>query len=63
MKDFENELDRIRVELYEETKGLCPDDTIKNVNSHAKKITHDFGIKTEAAIKEERYQAVHPYAN
>ena len=63
MKNFENELDRIRVELYEETKDLCPDDLIKNVNSHAKKIAHDFGIKTEAAIREDRYETVHTYAN
>ena len=63
MKDFENELDRIRVELYEETKGLCPDDIIKNVNSHAQKIAHDFGIKTKAAIREPPYQTVHTYAN
>jgi len=37
MKDFENELDRIRVELYEETKGLSADDIIKTVNSNAQK--------------------------
>ena len=37
MKDFENELDKIRIELYEKTKEMEKEDIIFIVNSHAKK--------------------------
>ena len=37
MKDFENELDKIRIELYENTKEMEKEDIILSVNSHAKK--------------------------
>ena len=47
MKDFENELDRIRIELYEKTIKMEKEDIIMNVNSHAKKIAQEFGIKIE----------------
>jgi hypothetical protein len=55
MDNFENQLDIIRIELFEETKNMKKDDIIGNVNSHAKKIAQEFGIKIETAIK-----AVHP---
>jgi hypothetical protein len=55
MKDFEDELDRIRIELYEETKEMDKKDIIIRVNSHAQKIAHEFGIKIK--INEECFQA------
>ena len=58
MKDFENEIDRIRVELFEKTKKMEKEDIITNVNSHAKKIAQEFGINVKAGIDEEIYQAV-----
>ena len=44
MNNFENQLDEIRIKLYEDTKMLCKDDIIKTVNSNAQKIAHEFGI-------------------
>jgi len=56
MKNFEDELDRIRIELYEKTKGLEKMDIINDVNSHAKKIAYDFGIKIKKS--EEIFQII-----
>jgi len=47
MNNFENQLDEIRIKLYEDTKMLYKDDIIKTVNSNAKKIAHEFGINIE----------------
>jgi hypothetical protein len=47
MNNFENQLDEIRIQLYEDTKMLYKDDIIKTVNSNAKKIAHEFGINIE----------------
>jgi hypothetical protein len=55
MNNFENQLDIIRIELFEETKNMEKDDIIRNVNCHAKKIAQEFGIKIEPVI-----EAVHP---
>jgi len=48
MNNFENQLDVIRVQLYEETKEMDKEDIIRNVNSHAQKIAQEFGIKIES---------------
>ena len=58
MKDFENELDKIRIELYEKTIGLDKEDIIENVNSRAKKIALEFGIKFERTGVEEYFHSV-----
>jgi len=58
MKDFENELDEIRIKLFEETKKMDTNNIIESVNSHARKIAHEFGIKIETAIKEKEYQPI-----
>ena len=58
MKDFEDELDKIRVELYEETKEMDKKDIIKSVNSHACKIASEYGIKIEHRAKEEYLQTI-----
>ena len=58
MKNFENELDDIRIKLYEETKGLDTEDIIKNVNSHAKNIAKEYGIQIRNTITEKYSQAV-----
>ena len=55
MKDFEEELDEIRVELFEEIKGMDKEDVIKSVNSHAHKIALEHGIKIEPRVKEEQH--------
>jgi hypothetical protein len=43
--DFEDELDAIRVKLYEETKGLDSAEFAKELNSRAKRIADKYGIK------------------
>ena len=58
MKDFENELDRIRIELYEKTIKMEKEDIIMNVNSHAKKIAQEFGIKIETKKDIENTQVI-----
>ena len=58
MKNFEDELNKIRVELFEETKELAKKDIIKSVNSHAHEIALGYGIKIERRIKEEYVQTV-----
>ena len=54
MISFENELDEIRVKLFEETKGMSKEEIIRCVNSNAQKIAHEFGIniKSTANTKE-----------
>ena len=52
MNNFENQLDEIRVKLYEETKKMDRNDIIRNVNLNAKKIAHEYGIIIENEIKE-----------
>ena len=56
MKNFEDELDKIRVELFEETKGMDKKDIIKSVNSHALKIALAHGIKIKHRVKDEYIQ-------
>ena len=56
MNNFENQLDAIRVKLYEETKDMDKEDIIRNVNSHAQKIAREFGIKIESKISEKYFQ-------
>jgi len=55
MSDFEDQLDLIRIKLYDETKGMDKEDIIENVNSHAKKIAQQFGIKIEKSTTNENY--------
>ena len=57
MNNFENQLDEIRIKLYEETKEMNRDDLIRNVNSHAKKIAGEYGIKIMAKIEENYLQS------
>ena len=56
MKNFENELDEIRIKLYEETKELDTEEIIKKVNLHAQKIAHEFGFKINTPIDEGYFQ-------
>jgi hypothetical protein len=45
MLDFETQLDKIRIKLYEQTKDLHKKDVIKSVNTDAEKIATKYGIK------------------
>jgi hypothetical protein len=44
MNNFEDQLDEIRINLYEETKEMDKEEIIRTVNSHAKKVVREFGI-------------------
>ncbi|MDR1468436.1 MAG: hypothetical protein LBT00_04010 [Spirochaetaceae bacterium] len=44
MNNYENELDEIRVTLYEETCNRGKDEIVEMVNTHAHKIAQEFGI-------------------
>jgi hypothetical protein len=57
MNNFENELDEIRIQLYEATKEWDKNDIIRNVNSHAKKVADEFGINIVSTVAEEYIQS------
>ena len=65
MNNFENQLDVIRIKLYEDTKEMDKEDIIKNVNPHARKIAQEFGIKIESKVNEKYFQTmnVEPITN
>jgi len=57
MNNFEDQLDVIRVQLYEETKKMDKEDIITNVNSHAQKIAQEFGIKIESTVSDSAFSS------
>jgi pyruvate formate-lyase activating enzyme-like uncharacterized protein len=44
MNNFEDQLDEIRIKIYEETKRMSKDEIIKSVNSSAQAIADKYGI-------------------
>jgi transposase len=44
MNNFEDQLDEIRIKIYEKTKGMSKDEIIKSVNSSAQTIADRYGI-------------------
>jgi len=57
MNNFEDQLDVIRVQLYEETKKMDKEDIITNVNSHAQKIAQEFGIKIDSTVSDSAFSS------
>jgi shikimate kinase len=51
MDNYENQLDEIRIKLFEETIGMEKGKIIELVNSHAQKIAHEFGINITKETK------------
>jgi hypothetical protein len=47
--DFENRLDKIRVELYEKTKTLRNKDAVAAINDSGRKIAEKYGIAVAKA--------------
>ena len=45
MDKFEDQLDEIRLKLYEETANMSKNDAIKFVNDNARRIALKYGIK------------------
>jgi hypothetical protein len=44
MKNYEDQLDEIRIKLDEKTNGLEKNEIIRRVNSHAERVAREFGI-------------------
>ncbi|MCL1813134.1 MAG: hypothetical protein FWG29_06380 [Treponema sp.] len=57
MTDFENQIDEIRIKLYDETKNMDKVGVISTVNSHARKIAQEFGINVKS-VEEEYFETV-----
>jgi len=55
MNNFEDQLDVIRIKLYEKTKEMDKEDIINDVNSHAKKIAQEFGIEIISTVSESAF--------
>ncbi len=53
MNNYENQLDEIRIQLFEETKGMEQTEIITQVNAHARKIAGEFGISMTKEVKTE----------
>ena len=45
MNDFENQLDKIRVGLYEQTKDMKNAEIVKVANDHGRALAVKYGIK------------------
>ena len=58
MNNFEDQLDGIRIKLYEETKEMSKEEIIRKVNSNAQKIAYEFGIQIENKVNENYFQAI-----
>ena len=43
--NYEDQLDAIRVDLYEQTKDMTNSDAARITNEHARKIAEQYGIK------------------
>jgi len=56
MNNFEDQLDVIRIKLYEETKAMDKEEIIASVNSHARKIAREFGIKIASTVPDSALQ-------
>lgn len=50
--DFENELDKIRIELYEKTKMLRNKDAVATINDSGRIIAENYGIVVAKAAPE-----------
>jgi hypothetical protein len=58
MDNYENELDKIRIKLYEETNNMKKDEIIGIVNTHAQKIAKEFGIRIVKETPEKYFQPI-----
>ena len=56
MSNFEDDLDKIRVQLYEEFKGMSNAESAKVIGERAKKVAEQYNIKiiSEASVKNSR---------
>lgn len=52
--NIENELNKIRIQLYEEIKGMTPEEEVAYLKSLNAPVLKDFGIKTINQIQDEQ---------
>jgi hypothetical protein len=45
MDNFENQLDKIRIQIFEETKNMENSEMTHMINEHARQIAKEFGIR------------------
>jgi len=57
--DFEAQLDKIRVALYEETKAMPNKDAAHITNENARRIAERYGIRIVKGIKETADKSAH----
>ena len=50
-KNFEDELDAIRLAIYEEIKDMTPEEEIAYLKSRSAPVLEEFGLKTVNQIK------------
>ena len=50
---FEDELDEIRVKLYEETKGMTAEEHVAYIKSLAAPVLKEYGLRTLNQVKAE----------
>jgi hypothetical protein len=55
--NFEDQLDEIRVQLFEETQGMKKAEIIEMVNSRGRKIAKEFGITVIKEVNEKNRPA------
>jgi hypothetical protein len=58
MNNYENELDEIRIKLYEETSNMKKDEIVRMINTHAQKIAQEFGIHIAKKTSENYFQTL-----
>jgi hypothetical protein len=56
MNNFEDQLDEIRIKLYEETKGMSRDEIIDSINLSAQTIADKYGIHIIKSMSEQYSQ-------
>ena len=54
ISNVEHEIDKIRLEIYEETKGLTREQRIKRTNKIAESAAKKFGFKVVSSAKEKK---------
>ena len=52
MNDFENQLDKIRLEIYEQTKGMHNAETAKAANDYGNVLAAKYGIRVVKGVSE-----------
>ena len=54
---IEDELDRIRVDLYEKTKDMTPGEIVAYIRAQVAPVLKEFGIRTVNEIKRDERKA------